>query len=206
MSRIIQGFVLAKLDRERRKRQRKRRLAYSLIFIISVTGFAWFLKQRSTTTIMIVRHAEVEVGVDNPGLSPAGRIRVNELMRVVADVDVTDSVDAVFATRWRRTQETAEPLSLRLDQPLQIIDLNNLNKVSEILQTEYKGQVVLLVVDAVDIQPLVKELEGSKVLKPIAEGEHDSIYLLSVPWFGKVKTLQFHYGRPSIGSPLPAVE
>ena len=197
---------MASLDRERRKRRRKRRLAYSLIFIIFVTGFAWFLEQRSTTTIMIVRHAEVEVGVDNPGLSPAGRIRVNELMRVVGDIDVTDSVDAVFATRWRRTQETGEPLALWVNQPLQILDLNNLSKVSEILQTEYKGQVVLLVVDAEDIQPLVKELEGSKVLKPIAETEHDSIYLLTVPWFGKVKTLQFHYGRPYIASQLPLVE
>jgi phosphohistidine phosphatase SixA len=181
-------------------------LAYSLIFIIFVVGFTWFLEQRSTTTIMIVRHAEVETGVDNPGLSPAGRIRVNELMRVVADIDVTDSVDAVFATRWRRTQETGEPLALWVNKPLQIIDLNDLSKVSETLQTEYKGQVVLLVVDAADIQPLVKELEGSKVLKPIADGEHDSIYVLSVPWFGKVKTLQFHFGRPYIEPELLIVE
>jgi 2,3-bisphosphoglycerate-dependent phosphoglycerate mutase len=197
---------LAKLDRERRKRQRKRALVYILIFILFVTGFTWFLKQRSTTTIFIARHAEVQAGVDNPGLSLAGRIRVNELLRVLGDVDVTDSFDAVFATRWRRTQETADPIALSIDQPLQIVDLNNLSKISEMLQTEYKGQVVLLVVDASDIQPLVKELEGSKVLRPIAEDEYDSIYLLSVPWFGKVKTLQFHYGRPYIGSQLPVVD
>lgn len=155
---------------------------------------------------MIVTHAEVESGVENPGLSPEGRIRANELVRVLGDVDVTDSVDAVFATRWRRTQETAEPLSYRVNQPLQIINPAEFEKVYELLLEDYKGQVVLLVVDAADVPPLVRKLEGSKMLKPIANGEHDSIYIVSVPWFGKERTLQLHYGRPFIGPQPDAVE
>ncbi len=187
------------MDRERRKRRRKRRLAYSLIFILTVTALAWFLEMRSTTTVMVVRHAEVETGVENPGLSPAGRVRVNQLLRVLGDVDVTDTVDEVFATRWRRTQETAEPLADRVGRPLQIFNPKELDKLSEMLLTEYAGQIVVLVVDAEDIQPIIAELNGSKVLKPIAPNEHDSIYVLSVPWFGKEKTLQFRYGRAYIG-------
>ena len=193
---------MAILDRDRRRRRRKRRLVYSLIFILIVTGFVWFLKQRSTTTIMIVTHAEVEVGVENPGLSPAGRIRANELLRVLGDVDVTGGLDAVFATRWRRTQETAEPLSYLLNKPLQIINAAELEKVYELLQEDYKGKVVLLVVDPEDVQPLVAKFEGSDDLTPIANREHDSIYILSVPWFGKERTLQLHYGSPYIG-PIP---
>ena len=197
---------MAILDRDRRRRRRKRRLVYSLIFILIVTGLVWFLKQRSTTTIMIVTHAEVEAGVENPGLSPAGRIRANELLRVLGDVDVTGGLDAVFATRWRRTQETAEPLSYLLNKPLQIINAAELEKVYELLQEDYKGKVVLLVVDPEDVQPLVAKFEGSDDLQPIANREHDSIYILSVPWFGKGRTLQLHYGRPYIGPQSDVVE
>ena len=197
---------MAILDRDRRRRRRKRRLVYSLIFILIVTGFVWFLKQRSTTTIMIVTHAEVEAGVENPGLSPAGRIRANELLRVLGDVDVTGGLDAVFATRWRRTQETAEPLSYLLNKPLQIVNAAELEKVYELLQEDYKGKVVLLVVDPEDVQPLVAKFEGSDDLQPIANREHDSIYILSVPWFGKERTLQLHYGSPYIGPKPESVE
>ncbi len=190
---------MAKIDRERRKRRRIRRLIYVVMFVSVVTGFAWFLEMRSTTTLMIVRHAEVEQGVENPGLSPAGRLRAKELVRLLGDVDVTDSVDAVFATRWRRTQETAEPLARHVDTVLQIINPAELEKLQTVLLEEYKGQVVLLVLDADDVQPVIAQIKGSKVLRLIAPGEHDSLYVLSVPWFGKVKTLQFRYGRPYIG-------
>ncbi len=193
---------MAKIDRERRKRRRIRRLIYVVMFVSVVTGFAWFLEMRSTTTLMIVRHAEVEQGVENPGLSPAGRLRAKELVRLLGDVDVTDSVDAVFATRWRRTQETAEPLARHVDTVLQIINPAELEKLQTVLLEEYKGQVVLLVLDADDVQPVIAQIKGSKVLRLIAPGEHDSLYVLSVPWFGKVKTLQFRYGRPYIGPQL----
>ena len=82
---------MAKIDRERRKRRRIRQLIYVLMFVLFVTGFAWFLEMRSTTTVMVVRHAEVEQGVENPGLSPAGRLRAKELARLLGDVDVTDA-------------------------------------------------------------------------------------------------------------------
>jgi len=197
---------VAKLDRERRKRRRKRRLAYTVFFLLFITGFAWFLEMRSTTTVMIVRHAEVEQGVENPGLSPSGRIRAKELVRVLGNVEVDNSVDAVFATRWRRTQETGEPIARHADVTLQIINPEELEKISEMMIRDYKGKVVLLIVDDKDVQPLTAEMRGSKVLRPIASGEHDSIYVLSVPWFGKVKTLQFKYGRPYIGPQTQSAE
>ena len=31
---------------------------------------------------------------------------------------------------------------------------------------------------------------------PIAPDEHDKMYIVTVPWFGKVKTLMLPYGEP----------
>ena len=44
------------------------------------------------------------------------------------------------------------------------------------------------------IAPLVEELHGSKNLPPIQTSEYGNIYIVTIPWFGKVKTLRIPYG------------
>ena len=65
------------------------------------------------------------------------------------------------------------------------------------------GDVVLVVTHADAIAPLVEELHGSKRVPEIAPDEHDNIYVVSIPWFGKVKTLRFRYG---LAAPLDDIE
>ncbi|MEE3236520.1 MAG: hypothetical protein VX236_04320, partial [Pseudomonadota bacterium] len=36
---------------------------------------------------------------------------------------------------------------------------------------------------------------------PIAEMEYDNLYLVSIPWFGKTKTIRVRYGEPYTGRP-----
>ena len=96
----------------KRRRRLKRRLIAVAGFLLLATGMAWFFESQATTTVIFVRHADRVAGQDeNPGLSLAGQQRAEELARVLADVDVVAGVDAIFATQYRRTQETAEPLS-----------------------------------------------------------------------------------------------
>ena len=61
---------------------------------------------------------------------------------------------------------------------------------------EYKGKIVLVVTEPDIIQPLIAEMHGSKKLPDMAEKEHDNLYIVSIPWFGKVKTLRLRYGSP----------
>src|SRR5690606_41828680 len=65
--------------------------------------------------------------------------------------------------------------------------------MEEVLRS-HKGDVVLVVTHADAIAPLVEELHGSKRVPEIAPEEYDNIYVVSIPWFGKVKTLRFRYG------------
>src|SRR6266481_5944502 len=56
--------------------------------------------------VVIVRHAEKAAnGGNDPDLSSAGRARANELARILKDSGIT----AIFATEFKRTQETAAP-------------------------------------------------------------------------------------------------
>ncbi len=59
--------------------------------------------------VFLVRHAEKAQDGDakDPELSAAGRARAEALAKIVKDVGVT----AIFATEFKRTQQTAAPLS-----------------------------------------------------------------------------------------------
>lgn len=185
----------------RRRRRRKRRAGAVASFAVIALGLAWFFESQATTTVIVTRYAETEQdGSDDPGLSPTGWRRAEELSRMLGDVDVVAGVDVIFATRLRRTQETAEPLSRLLNVPVQLIDAEDIVGLSRRLITEYKGRIVLVVTNEVALPRLVAELHGSKKLPVMGPGDHEDLYLLSIPWFGKVKTLRIRYGLPAVAA------
>jgi broad specificity phosphatase PhoE len=195
------------VDERRRRRRRLRRQAAVLIFLMMAFGLAWFFESQATTTVIFARYAERDVaGGDNAGLSPAGVARAGELARVLGDVDVVAGVDAIFATQYRYTQETAEPLARRLRLPVQVVDVNDVAGLLEKILTEYKGKVVLVVTHTEPLPVLIRELHGSKKVPAMAAEEHDDLYIVSIPWYGKVKTLRLKYGTPYAPAAAPAAE
>src|SRR6266540_2414733 len=63
--------------------------------------------QGGPITVFIVRHAEKGPGTPDPSLTDAGRRRAAELARAVGDAHPS----ALFATEFKRTQETLAPLA-----------------------------------------------------------------------------------------------
>ena len=75
-------------------------LALFLLVFVSVSN-AW-----AQPVVVIVRHAEKATnGGNDPDLSSAGRARAEALARILKDSGIT----AIFATEFKRTQETAAP-------------------------------------------------------------------------------------------------
>ncbi len=202
-------------DQRRRRRRRLRRQAAVLIFLLVAFGLAWFFESQATTTVIFVRYADraVDQG-ENPGLSAAGQARAEELMRVLVDVDVVAGPDAIFATQYRFTQETAEPLAQRLHLPVQVVDVTDAAGLVKRILHDYKGRIVLVITHTEPLPNLIRELHGSKKLPEIAADEYDNLYIVSIPWYGKVKTLRLRYGapyvHPDVGdaapTPAPAVQ
>ena len=161
-------------DIERRKRRRRRRIQVIVIYTAIAVGLAWFFESQATTTVIFVRHAEkASMPADDPGLSPAGQRRVAELTRQLVDADVVAGVDAVYSTPYRRTEETARPIA-------------------------DKGKVILVVGHSNTLPALIGNMGASKRVPEIAEGEYDNIYIVSIPWFGKTKTIRLRYGEPYV--------
>jgi broad specificity phosphatase PhoE len=182
----------------RRKRRRQRRLVSIAGFLLFTTGMAWFFELQATTTIIVARYAEKASLTDaDPELAPLGQQRAIELARVLGNVDVIAGVDAIFVLPQRRSVETSMPLATLNNAPVHTIDApEDVEALVLRILDEYKGKIVLVITEPDIIQPLIAEMQGSKNLPEMAETEHDNLYIVSIPWFGKVKTLRLRYGLP----------
>jgi 2,3-bisphosphoglycerate-dependent phosphoglycerate mutase len=187
------------VDENRRRRRRRRRIIASLVFLAIALGLSWFFESQATTTVIFIRYADVvDADAVNPGLNAAGWRRAEELARVLGDVDVVAGVDAIFATQFRKSQETAEPLAQRLQLPVQVVDATNVRGLADMILQEYKGKIVLVITDREELPQLIRRFHGSKKLPPMADDEHDNLYIVSIPWYGKVKTLRLKFGAPFV--------
>ena len=67
---------------------------------------------------------------------------------------------------------------------------------------EQKGKIVLVVAHSNTVPTLIADLGASKNVPPIDENEYDNIYLVSIPWFGKTKTIRLRFGEPYLAPTL----
>jgi len=182
----------------RPRRKSRIRILPIVGYIVLVLGIAWFFQQQATTTIIFVRHADVDPAVplaSDPPLTERGRLRAELLADFLANVDVVSSVDAIYATTAKRTQQTAAPLAARLGQRLNIDDPYNVDRLVRRLFRDRKGKVTLVVADADVIPALIAELHGKNPLPAFAPEDYSELYIVTSPYYGKVKTLRFHYAE-----------
>lgn len=181
----------------RRRRRRRRRIQIVVIYTAIAIGLAWFFESQATTTIIFVRHADKAVSpIDNPGLSAAGQRRAAELSRQLVDADVVAGVDAVYSTGYKRSQETARAVADALDLPINTYNVDDTEEILETILKRHKGKIILIVAHGNTVPVLIANLGASKKVPPIAESEYDNIYIISIPWFGKTKTIRLRYGEP----------
>jgi len=189
-------------ESDRKRRRRRRRIQAIVIYVAIAVGLAWFFESQATTTIIFVRHAEkADAPAGDPGLSEAGRRRVAELTRQLVDADVVAGVDAIYSTPFRRTQETVQPLADALGLDVNLYDPSDNEAVLETILKRHKGKIILVVAHSNTVPTLIADLGASKKVPPIAEDEYDNIYIISIPWFGKTKTIRLRYGEPYVPKP-----
>ena len=102
--------------------------------------------------------------LDDDTPNARGRQRAELLADFLADVNIGSSVDAIYATVARRTQETAQPLAARLGQKLNIDDPYNYERLARRIFRDRRGKITLIVADADAIPPLIAELHGKHPL------------------------------------------
>lgn len=192
-----------KTDPDRRRKRVRRRIQIIVIYTAIAVGLAWFFESQATTTMIFVRHAEKALmPIDDPGLSAEGKLRAAELARQLVDADVVAGIDAIYSTDTRRTIETAQPTADALELEIQTYENQEDDEpVVDAMVNAHKGKIILVVGHSNTLPTMIAALGASKKVPPIAEFEYDNIYVISIPWFGKTKTIRLRYGDPYTGEP-----
>lgn len=171
-------------------------VVFSLLFAIlgAVVVFAYFATfKRPVTTVILVRHAEKKIEPSNPDpdLTPAGEARAQELARVFANAGITK----IFATQFKRTQQTAKPLSDRTGVPVTVLDAKQTDEVVKQVIAS-RGGTIFVAGHNNTVPAIVSELSGEQV-PLIPESEYDNLFVVTIYRFGKAKVLKMKYGAES---------
>jgi broad specificity phosphatase PhoE len=167
-----------------------------LVFVLgSVVVFGYFSTfSRPVTTVILVRHAEKKIEPNNPDpdLTPAGEARAQEIARMFSNA----GVNAIYATQYKRTQQTVKPLSEKTGLTVTIVDASQVEELTNRLFTNHRGQTVFVAGHNNTVPALVNALSGENI-PVIPESEYDNLFIVTIYRFGKAKVLKLKYGSES---------
>src|SRR5215813_2088341 len=173
-------------------------IVFALLFAVfgAVIVFAYFATfSRPLTTVILVRHAEKNIEPTNPDpdLSPAGQERAQELARMFAGA----GVNAIFATQYKRTQQTVKPLAERTGVSPQVIDAKQTPELVTDILTNNRGKTIFVAGHNNTVPQIIEALGGDK-LPDIPESEYDNLFIVTIYRSGKAKVVKLKYGAPTV--------
>lgn len=146
-----------------------------------------------STSIFVVRHAEKADPSDpDTPLSAAGEARAH----VLATTLKGKGVKVVFATEFKRTQQTAAPTAQGAGVEVTVITNAERAKMIERVNTVPMGSAVLIVGHSNTVPEIVRELSGETV-DGINEDEFDNLYEVVFEADGRKRLVRSKYGEPS---------
>ncbi len=146
------------------------------------------------TKIYLVRHAEKDTG-NNPPLTMAGHKRAGDLLRVLKN----KNLQRIYATPYRRTQQTGDSLRIQLhiDTLIYKADTTGESLFAKIISAQDAGKTILVIGHSNTVPKLIRKLGVTNFpAKDIDEKEFDNLYLITYKK-GKAKLKAMKYGEKS---------
>src|SRR5437868_9773440 len=152
----------------------KAALVFSMLFAVlgAVLVFGYFVTfRRPVTTIILVRHAEKIIDPNNPDvdLSAAGQARAQEIARMFADA----GINAIYATQYKRTQETVKPLADQVGVPVTVMNSKGTADLLAQIRAQHSGQTIFIAGHNNTDPEIISALGGAQY-PIIPECEYDS--------------------------------
>lgn len=147
-------------------------------------------RDAGATTFIVVRHAEK--GTDDardPSLSQAGQARAQRLAALLSD----EPVNAAYATAYRRTFQTAQPVAENHFLRITTYDAQMpAPQFAERLRTLHKIGTVLVVGHSNTVPDIVGALSGRQIAA-MGDDEFDRLYRIRIDADGKAALSQETY-------------
>jgi 2,3-bisphosphoglycerate-dependent phosphoglycerate mutase len=172
-------------------------IVFSMLFAVlgAVVVIAYFITfRRPVTTVILIRHAEKIVDPNNNDvdLSPAGQARAQEIARMFGDA----GVNAIYATQYKRTQETVKPLADKIGVPVTIVNSKNTADLLAQIRAQHSGQTIFIAGHNNTVPEIIAALGGPQY-PIIPESEYDNLFIVTVYRTGKAKVVKMKYGSAS---------
>jgi len=168
-------------------------MLFAILGAVVVFGY-YTTFRRPVTTVIVLRHAEKIIDPGNPDvdLSDAGYARAREIARAFGD----SGINAIYATQYKRTQETVKPLSDKTGAPVTIVNSKNTADLLAQIRAQHSGQTIFIAGHNNTVPEIVEALGGPKY-PIIPESEYDNVFIVTVYRTGKAKVVKMKYGSPS---------
>lgn len=148
-------------------------------------------------TIILVRHAEkmlVPPENKDPDISAQGEARAKEIARMFRD----SGIAAIYATQYKRTQQTVKPLAEQLQLPITQVEAKKTSELVEQIRARPAGQTIFIAGHNNTVPEIIAALGGPS-LPIIPETDFDNLYILTIQEDKVTKLVKLKYG-----SALPA--
>ena len=159
--------------------------------LVVIAVIYWFFCWGTTTTVLLVRHADRQGSAD--ALTPAGTARAQELAHVLEK----SGISAIYTSQANRTQQTAAPTASQLGITPVVVAAADVSGIVGTIRSSNSGQTVLVVGHSNTVPQIIDEFGGPAVT--IGEDEFDNLYVLTLccrRW-QSVKVTNLQYGASS---------
>jgi broad specificity phosphatase PhoE len=162
--------------------------------LVVLAAFAYW-NSATTTTLVLVRHAEKQMGaIEDAPLSPQGEQRATRLAQMFGDAETFGRVKQIYVTDTRRSQQTAAALAQRLNLRPTVVDGKpSAGELARRILRENRGGLAIVVGHSNTVPALVKELSGSDEVPAMGDEEFDTMYVVTVPTIGRASVLRMKY-------------
>lgn len=147
-------------------------------------------------TVVVVRHAEkANDGSADPDLNEVGQTRARALVRVLESAQV----DAVYATQYKRTRQTVEPLARHFGVETRVVPVTSgdidtyARNLSQQLRSEHAGQTVVIAGHSNTVPTIVEGFTGDEI-ETMSEDDYDHLYTIIISPAAPPRLIRSNYG------------
>ncbi|MBL7979827.1 MAG: histidine phosphatase family protein [Bacteroidetes Order II. Incertae sedis bacterium] len=158
------------------------RFLYFIVFCISCLGTIHAQTCTNPTNVILVRHAEKALDQGNdPSLTEVGKARASQLVDRLADANIS----ALYATQFKRTQETLLPLGQRYALPVVVLEVaqSNWDVFPETLKNHilanHCGKTVVVAHHSNTIPHIINAWAGTN-MKDLEDTDYGNLFLLTL--------------------------
>lgn len=144
----------------------------------------------SVSHFIFVRHCEKDTAGQDPPLTAEGQARAKAL----ADALQNERIDAIYATPFKRTQMTVQPLAETHHLRVAIVQGHNDRKFASQLVHSHKNQNVVIASHINVIPDVVKHM-GIREPIELAENSYGDMFMVEVDGEGHATMTRSRFGQ-----------